>query len=91
MDIPSWLKNLELDEDSQETAVAWLENMPDDLRATDEEIAASRTPEVETSIPIELENDEPPVDELAWIDDIAEQTKQKPLRMIFLKQSYQRI
>jgi competence ComEA-like helix-hairpin-helix protein len=30
-EIPSWLKNLELDEDSQETAIAWLENMPEEL------------------------------------------------------------
>ena len=66
LDIPSWLKNLELDEDSQETAVAWLENMPEDLRATDEEIAASMSPEPETL--------EPPVDELAWIDDIAKKS-----------------
>jgi hypothetical protein len=39
IDIPSWLKNLEMDEDSQETAVAWLENMPESLRATEEEKA----------------------------------------------------
>lgn len=42
IDIPSWLKNLELDEDSQETAVAWLENMPESLRATEEELEQSR-------------------------------------------------
>ena len=67
LDIPSWLKNLELDEDSQETAVAWLENMPEDLRATEEEIAAS--------MPSEPETTEPQVDELAWIDDIAKQSE----------------
>ena len=69
LDIPSWLKNLELDEDSQETAVTWLENMPEELRATDEEIAASMPPTLETL--------EPPVDELAWMDDIENQTKKE--------------
>lgn len=77
IDIPSWLKNLEMDEDSQETAVAWLENMPDDLRATDEELAASRRPAPETIEPTEPEPEtlEPPVDELAWIDEIASGTE----------------
>ena len=70
LDIPSWLKNLELDEDSQETAVAWLENMPEDLRATDEEIAASNAPKPETL--------EPQVDELAWMDDLANQPEKEP-------------
>ena len=69
LDIPSWLKNLELDEDSQETAVAWLENMPEDLRATEEEIAAS--------MPTEPETIEPQVDELAWIDDVAKQSEKE--------------
>ena len=69
LDIPSWLKNLEMDEDSQETAVTWLENMPEDLRATDEEIAASMPPKPKTL--------EPPVDELAWIDDIANQSEKE--------------
>ncbi len=77
MDIPSWLKNLELDEDSQETAIAWLENMPDDLRATEEEIAASKAPKVETIKPTEPETVEPPVDELAWIDEIANQAEKE--------------
>ncbi len=75
LDIPSWLKNLELDEDSQETAVAWLENMPEDLRATDEEIAASKRPEPEIIESSEPETLVPPVDELAWIDDIAKETE----------------
>jgi len=75
MDIPSWLKNLEMDEDSQETAVAWLENMPDDLRATDEELAASRAPKVKAAEPTEPESVDPPVDELAWIDEIANQAE----------------
>ncbi len=44
-DVPSWLKNLELDEDSQETAVAWLENMPESLRASDEELEQARIKE----------------------------------------------
>jgi tetratricopeptide (TPR) repeat protein len=77
MDIPSWLKNLEMDEDSQETAVAWLENMPDDLRATDEEIAASKAPKAETIKPTEPETADPPVDELAWIDKIANQAEKE--------------
>ena len=77
MDIPSWLKNLEMDEDSQETAVAWLENMPDDLRATDEEIAASKIPKAEIIEPTEPETIDPPVDELAWIDEIANQAEKE--------------
>ncbi len=77
LDIPSWLKNLELDEDSQETAVAWLENMPEDLRATDEEIAASKLPKTEAPESSETETLEPPVDELAWIDEIAQQSEKE--------------
>jgi len=65
-DIPSWLDNLELDEDSQETAVAWLENMPESLRATEEEIQAAK--EVPAEEPEDIED---PVDELGWVDDIA--------------------
>ncbi len=65
-DIPTWLENLELDEDSQETAVAWLENMPENLRATEEELLAAA--EIETEEPEVIEEH---VDELAWIDDIA--------------------
>jgi len=77
MDIPSWLKNLEMDEDSQETAVAWLENMPDDLRATDEELAASKAPKAEIIEPTEPETGEPIADELAWIDEIANQAEKE--------------
>ncbi|MCJ7734770.1 MAG: hypothetical protein MUP11_09495, partial [Anaerolineales bacterium] len=66
-DIPSWLENLEMDEDSQETAVAWLENMPESLRATKEEKAAALKPKIETL--------EPPVDELDWIDDPSVKTE----------------
>ncbi len=88
LDIPSWLKNLELDEDSQETAVAWLENMPEDLRATDEEIAASKrpTPEIIDSVEpeivdsVEPETLTPPVDELAWIDEIAKQSEKEQIQ-----------
>ena len=65
-DIPSWLENLELDEDSQETAVAWLENMPENLRATEEELEAAK--EIPTEEPDFIEE---PIDELAWVDDIA--------------------
>jgi len=63
LDVPSWLKNLELDEDSQETAVAWLENMPESLRATDEELEQARI--------MELKNIEEPGDDLAWTDEIS--------------------
>ncbi len=61
LDIPSWLKDLELDEDSQETAVTWLENMPESLRATEEELEISRQrkPEITTD----------PVDEFSWMDE----------------------
>lgn len=64
-DIPSWLENLELDEDSQETAVAWLENMPESLRASEEELEAAKVLPTE-----EPELIEEPVDELAWVDEI---------------------
>ena len=77
MDIPSWLKNLEMDEDSQETAVAWLENMPEDLRATDEEIAASKAPRDETIDHAVPETVDTPIDELAWIDEIANKEKKE--------------
>jgi pilus assembly protein FimV len=63
-DVPSWLKNLELDEDSQETAVAWLENMPASLRATEEELAESRKQEIE-----KVDELDETVDELEWLDD----------------------
>jgi pilus assembly protein FimV len=63
-DIPTWLENLELHEDSQETAVAWLENMPESLRATEEELEASRD-----YLSEEPEIIEEPVDELAWVDE----------------------
>jgi len=80
LDIPSWLKNLELDEDSQETAVAWLENMPEELRATEEEIAASKRPEPEIPDPSEPETLKAPVDELAWIDEIATEAENERAR-----------
>ena len=63
-DVPSWLKNLELDEDSQETAVAWLENMPESLRASEEERQASLADEAN------FEDAEDLSDELEWMDDI---------------------
>ncbi|MCJ7716034.1 MAG: helix-hairpin-helix domain-containing protein [Anaerolineales bacterium] len=70
-EVPSWLKNLELDEDSQETALAWLENMPESLRATDEEQQAS-------SMAVEhLGNAEDISDELGWMDDILNQEEEK--------------
>ena len=70
-DLPTWLENLELDEDSQETAVAWLENMPESLRATEEELEAAKEPSTE-----EPEYIEEPVDELAWVDDISFESEQ---------------
>lgn len=70
-DIPTWLENLKLDEDSQETAVAWLENMPEDLRATEEELQAAKETSAEEPDVIEE-----PVDELAWVDDIAAEPEQ---------------
>ncbi len=63
LDIPSWLENLELDEDSQETAVAWLENMPESLRASDEELEQARIKELKII--------EDPEDDLAWTDEIS--------------------
>jgi len=71
-DVPSWLKNLELDEDSQETAVAWLENMPESLRASEEERQASLAGEVN------LEDAEDLSDELEWMDDIFNHEEDKP-------------
>ena len=70
-DVPSWFENLKLDEDSQETAVAWLENMPESLRATPDdeptldEIPAGETPDLEQ-----------PSDELGWTDDFPQQDKE---------------
>jgi len=72
-DVPSWLKNLELDEDSQETAVAWLENMPESLRATEEErqasLAGSANPEDAEDIS----------DELEWMGDIFNNEEDKSI------------
>lgn len=73
-DIPSWLENLELDEDSQETAVAWLENMPESLRATEEELKAAEEMLAEK----QPENIEEPVDELAWVDEIPTEQEMLP-------------
>ena len=62
-DVPSWLKNLELDEDSQETAIAWLENMPESLRATEEEKSKAQ---IVSDITGDLDDT---VDELEWLED----------------------
>ena len=62
-DVPSWLKNLKLDEDSQETAIAWLENMPESLRATEEEKSKAGIVSKNTG------DHDDSVDELDWIDD----------------------
>jgi len=75
LDVPSWLKNLELDEDSQETAVAWLENMPESLRATEEELEQARRQEPE--FVEEPEIIKAPEDELSWMDELPE-TKDDP-------------
>ncbi len=69
IDVPSWLENLELDEDSQETAVAWLENMPESLRATEEELKAAE----EFPAP-EPESIEEFQDELDWMDNLSADT-----------------
>ncbi len=71
LDIPTWLENLELDEDSQETAIAWLENMPESLRATEDELKAAE------DFPVaEPESLEEPIDELAWMDELTGSTDQ---------------
>jgi competence ComEA-like helix-hairpin-helix protein len=60
--IPSWLKDLKLDEDSQETAIAWLENMPESLRATEEDLKPQPSDQPEIT--------EEHVDDLAWMDEL---------------------
>ncbi len=70
-DVPAWFENLKLDEDSQETAVAWLENMPESLRASaDDEPSLDEIPTGETS---DLEQ---PADELGWMDELNQQDGQ---------------
>ena len=67
-DIPSWLKDLELDEDSQETAIAWLENMPASLLEDEEDTRGS---EEEAAPAAEMpEQPEEPAAELEWIEDL---------------------
>ncbi len=70
MDVPSWLMNLELDEDSQETAIAWLDNMPESLRFDDEK--QQRDPSADK----QTEMDDLP-DELDWMDDLYTQEEEK--------------
>jgi competence ComEA-like helix-hairpin-helix protein len=72
-DVPSWLNNLELDEDSQETAVAWLENMPESLRASEEERQESLAAEEK------FEDSEDLSDELEWMDDIFNKENDKSI------------
>jgi competence ComEA-like helix-hairpin-helix protein len=71
LDVPSWLKNLELDEDSQETAVAWLENMPESLRSQDED---EEIPPIDIS-PEDTSKTEDISDDLEWMDDLYTQEK----------------
>jgi competence ComEA-like helix-hairpin-helix protein len=71
MDVPSWLMNLELDEDSQETAIAWLDNMPESLRS-DEEQQRSDPDAIK-----QIETDDIS-DELDWMDDLYSQEEEKP-------------
>jgi competence protein ComEA len=71
-EVPSWLKNLELDEDSQETAVTWLENMPASLRATEEELAQSKIDSER------VDEDDKSIDELEWLDDQLDLTGDAP-------------
>lgn len=70
MDVPSWLMNLELDEDSQETAIAWLDNMPESLRSNDDQQRR------------ELGNDKPTAtddisNDLDWMGDLYNQEEEK--------------
>ncbi len=66
-DIPSWLKNLELDEDSQETAIAWLENMPASLLEGEEDTLDA---EKEAAPAAEMaEQPEEPAAEQEWMED----------------------
>ena len=71
LDVPSWLKNLELDEDSQETAIAWLENMPESLRSQDED---EEIPPTDIS-PEDTAKTEDISDELERMDDLNAQEK----------------
>jgi competence protein ComEA len=71
--VPSWLKNLELDEDSQETAIAWLENMPESLRSDDDEqhrndLSANQIAETDDVS-----------DELGWMEDLHSQEEEKSI------------
>jgi competence ComEA-like helix-hairpin-helix protein len=70
MDVPSWLMNLELDEDSQETAIAWLDNMPESLRSDDEQ---------QRSVP--GEDKQPGTDDISddldWMSDLYSQEEEK--------------
>ena len=70
MDVPSWLMNLELDEDSQETAIAWLDNMPESLRFDDEKQQS------DPSADKQIEMDDLS-DELDWMDDLYIQEEEK--------------
>jgi len=63
MDVPSWLMNLELDEDSQETAIAWLDNMPESLRSDDEQQRSDLGADEQTGT-------DDLSDELDWMDDL---------------------
>jgi len=71
LDVPSWLKNLELDEDSQETAIAWLENMPESLRSQDED---EEFPPTDISLE-DTAKTEDISDDLEWMDDLYPQEK----------------
>jgi len=70
MDVPSWLMNLELDEDSQETAIAWLDNMPESLRS-DAEQQRSEPPYDKQAGTDDVSDD------LDWMSDLYIQEEEK--------------
>ncbi len=71
MGVPSWLMNLELDEDSQETAVAWLENMPESLRSNGDDQRRN-----DRSADKQAESDDVS-DELEWMKDLYNQEEKE--------------
>jgi len=70
MDVPSWLMNLELDEDSQETAIAWLDNMPESLRSDDEQQRSEPSNDKQTGT-------KDVSDDLDWMSDLYIQEEEK--------------
>ncbi len=71
-EIPSWLKNLELDEDSQETAIAWLENMPEEL-LDDSGEETSDPLDKETSPPTAIPTDSGTEDKFDFLSELPDE------------------